>query len=128
MPGRFVIGLGPHLGISEADIEAAVVAALSRYGLDLGACRNLAVLDRRRAEQGLRAFAEHHELRIEFFSSEQLDAVRSVPNPSPLVEALSGIWSVAEAAALLSAGSGRLLVEKQKFPNVTVAVAEVPEG
>jgi cobalt-precorrin 5A hydrolase/precorrin-3B C17-methyltransferase len=53
-----------------------------------------------------------------------------VPNPSEIVRAEVGTPSVAEAAALLSAGAhGELVVEKHKSANATVAVARLtPHG
>ncbi len=53
----------------------------------------------------------------------------AVPTPSPVVLGALGTPSVAEAAALLSAGPGaELALPKRKSAHATVAVARVPPG
>ena len=59
---------------------------------------------------------------VRFFTSSQLAAVE-VPNPSQTVEGHVGTPSVCEAAAILGSDHGRLICEKTKGSNYTVAVA-----
>ena len=58
------------------------------------------------------------------FSREEIATVADPPNPSAWAQRVLGVPGVAEPAALLAADSASLLVEKRKFPNVTVAVAK----
>ena len=58
---------------------------------------------------------------VRFFTAGELAAVE-VPNPSETVARHVGTPSVCEAAAILGSGGGRLLVEKIKGRNWTVAV------
>jgi len=73
-------------------------------------------------EVGLLEFAEQNKLPIQFFTTEELSSVE-VPNPSDKVIEKIGTPSVSEAAAKF-AGNRVLVVEKQKFGNITVAVGE----
>lgn len=57
-----------------------------------------------------------------FFTAGQLSQIE-VPNPSDTVQKHVGTASVSEAAAILGAGQGRLLVPKAKGPNFTLAMA-----
>jgi cobalt-precorrin 5A hydrolase len=50
-------------------------------------------------------------------------AAVAVPTPSPVVAAHVGTPSVAEAAALLSAGADGLLVPKRRSAHATCAIA-----
>ncbi len=59
---------------------------------------------------------------IQFFTAEELASV-TVPNPSETVERHVGTPSVCEAAAILGAGDGQLLVEKVKGKDWTLAIA-----
>lgn len=61
------------------------------------------------------------------FSAEDLERV-DVPHPSGFVHEATGSASVAEAAAVLGSGTGKLVLEKVRHGAVTVAaaVAEVP--
>ena len=49
----------------------------------------------------------------------------TVPNPSTAVGERAGTTSVAEAAAMLAAGTDVLLLPKRTGPGVTVAIAEI---
>ena len=64
---------------------------------------------------------------IQFFTAEELASV-SVPNPSETVERHVGTPSVSEAAAILGAGEGQLLVEKMKGKDWTLAIAISPRN
>ncbi|MGB5686064.1 MAG: cobalamin biosynthesis protein, partial [Candidatus Electrothrix sp.] len=63
-------------------------------------------------------------LPLEFYSPDQLNQVEGVA-ASAVVLRVTGTKAVAEPAAILSSGGGPLLVQKMKFPNVTVAIAEI---
>jgi cobalt-precorrin 5A hydrolase len=81
----------------------------------------------KRQEAGLLAFAERHDIPLRFFESADLNAVAVPSAPSAHALAAIGANGVAEPAALLAAGSGRLLLKKVKSGNVTLAVAEILE-
>jgi len=121
-PRCVVAGIGCARGVSAEEIEAAVRQTLTEQGLAFAALRNLASIDLKREEAGLVEFAQRHGLATEFFSPDQLNQVR-IPNPSEAAFDAVGAWGVAEPAALLSAGSRSLLVEKAKVGRVTVAIA-----
>ncbi len=121
---RLVVGLGLHVGVGCEEIKEAILITLKRFGLSFEECRNLAASETRQDEEGLLEFGRKHGLFIEFFTGRELQTIQpKLANPSKVVYELSGLYGVAEAAALLSAKADRLLVGKQKFPNVTVAIA-----
>jgi len=122
-PKCLVAGIGCTRGVSAEEIEVALRQTLTEQGLAFGALRNLASVDLKREEAGMVAFAQRYGLATEFFSANELNQVR-VPNPSDVAFDAVGAWGVAEPAAVLSAGSERLLVEKAKVGRVTVAVAD----
>ncbi len=63
-----------------------------------------------------------HEAEVVFFTADELAQVE-VPNPSPTVEKHVGTPSVCEAAAILGANHGELIVPKIKGKNWTAALA-----
>ncbi|MGD9224385.1 MAG: cobalamin biosynthesis protein, partial [Desulfobacteraceae bacterium] len=77
-------------------------------------------------ETGLLALSREEKLPILFFSKEELNSVTTVLTPSEAVRRAVGVRSVCEAAAILAAGNGELVVPKQKRRNATVAVARTP--
>jgi cobalamin biosynthesis protein CbiG len=120
---RLVLGLGARVGTPEADLLAAIDAALGMAGLEAAEIAALATVDRRAAEAGVRAAAASHGWPITACAAAELAAI-DVPNPSATVAAAAGTPSVAEAAALLAAGPGAVLIlAKTVFPSSTVAIA-----
>ncbi len=126
-PRCLSVGIGCNRKTPASEIVQAVLDVFSRYRLAPKAIRTLASVDVKEDEAGLREAARWLEAPIFFFSRETLREQR-VPNPSPVVHRYIGVSSVCEAAALMAARNGRLIVEKQKTPNVTVAVAKDGSG
>jgi cobalt-precorrin 5A hydrolase len=119
-----VVGIGCNRGTSTADIAHAVAGTLARHDLDGRAVAGLASIEVKRDEAGLLDFAARLGLPLVFFASDQLNQVEGVSISAAVLKA-TGAKGVAEPAALLAAGPGSLLVvAKEKWPDVTVAVAE----
>ncbi len=53
--------------------------------------------------------------------------MENLPNPSAWAERVLNVAGVAEPSALLASGGRRMLIQKHKFPNVTVAVAKIED-
>ena len=118
-----MLGLGARAGVPEKELAAAIDAALRHAGRSPAEVAGLATLDRRAVEAGIQAVARSHGWPVRGFPAEALAAV-DVPHPSGVVAAVTGTPSVAEAAALLAAGPGAVLIlPKQVFARVTVALA-----
>ncbi|GAA2708456.1 cobalamin biosynthesis protein [Actinoplanes palleronii] len=116
-------GLGARAGTGTAALAAAVRAALVAADVDRAEVTVLATLDRRAAEPAVLALAAESGRRLVAFTAAQLAAV-VVPGASAIVAAAVGTPSVAEAAALLAAGPGAVLVlPKLIVDGVTVALA-----
>jgi len=121
--GELLLGLGARAGVPEDELAAAIGAALQYVGLEPAGIAGLATLDRRAAEDGVQAVARRHGWPITGFAASALADV-DVPHPSATVTTVTGTPSVAEAAALLAAGPGAVLVlPKRVFSRSTVAIA-----
>jgi len=120
-----VAGIGCRRGAPTLDIEAAIRAALERAGLasdSLGCIATIALKD---GEAGLAAAAAKFGLTIVVVPDAELQAAgaRAVTR-SERVAALTGVPSVAEAAALAAAGpSARLISPRLVFGAATCALA-----
>ncbi len=118
------VGIGCIRGASVETITKAITKACQTHNLAPGSIAGLATIDIKGDETGILEYCRIHNLPLKTFSAESLKAL-SVPNPSPVVESEVGTGSVAEAAALLAAGSDELLVTKQiEGKEVTIAVAK----
>jgi len=116
-----VVGVGCSRGCSAEELLALIDTALAELGHP--PVRALATIDLKADEPGLRAATARRAWPVELYSAQALRAV-PVPTPSEAVARHVGTPSVAEAAALLSAGGGGLLVAKRRSNRATCAVAE----
>ncbi|PXX63927.1 cobalt-precorrin 5A hydrolase [Nocardia tenerifensis] len=116
---ELIVGLGLRPGTSAASIVAAVrnVLGINRIG-------GLATIDRRASEPGLLDAAAELEVPIRTYTAAELAEV-PVPHPDSRTLAAVGTRSVAEAAAILAAAGGTLVVPKTTIDGVVVAAALV---
>ena len=120
-----VVGAGCSRGCPVEELLALIGAVLDEAGARPDAVRALATVDRRADEPGMVAAARHHGWPLVTHAPPALSAVE-VPTPSAVVASHVGTASVAEAAALLSAGGDTLLVTKRRSAHATCALAESP--
>jgi cobalt-precorrin 5A hydrolase len=123
-PRTLVVGVGCNRDTPAVEILDFVRALFLRENLSLLSIRNLASIAAKADEAGILKAAEKLDRPVSFFTAEEIDEI-TVPNPSEVVGRHMGVKSVCEAAALKSARRGTLIIEKQKTPNVTLAVARV---
>jgi cobalt-precorrin 5A hydrolase/precorrin-3B C17-methyltransferase len=114
-PPRLWLGLGCERNTSLGLLERLLEQTLRDHGLAEAAVAGLASIDRKGDEPALLQLAAQRGWPLRLFSAAELAAV-AVPNPSSLVAQEMGTASVAEASALLAAGSpgsaGSLTVAK----------------
>ncbi|MFH1983610.1 MAG: cobalt-precorrin 5A hydrolase [Pseudomonadota bacterium] len=122
-PPTLVVGIGCNRGTPEAEIEDLLRETLSLADLAVESICALASVDLKADEVGLLALGRRLGVPVVFFTKTELARVSDVPNPSPAVAEHIGVDSVCEAAAILGADSGRLIVPKRKTRAVTVAIA-----
>jgi cobalt-precorrin 5A hydrolase len=126
-PKNLVVGVGCNRGTSADEITEAIARVLEERGLSPKSVKALATIDAKRDEAGLLEAATRLGVPLTFCDTATLNAVPNVPNPSDAPMKFVGVQGVAEPAALHVSG-GRLVVDKVKSGNVTVAVAEAPPG
>ncbi|XCN71250.1 MAG: cobalt-precorrin 5A hydrolase [Candidatus Electrothrix aestuarii] len=122
-PKALVAGIGCNRNTPTEEIKEALKQACQAHQLARESVRQLASIDLKSDEPGLLAFAQSHNLPLDFYSPEQLNQVEGIEG-SDIVLRITGAKAVAEPAAILGADNGSLLVQKIKSPNVTVAIAE----
>ncbi len=114
-PGRAVVGVALHAGVSTAAVAAAIEEALALGDLPATDVRNLAAAAKASDEPGLTEAALKLGLPVEFYLPAELEAGASA----------TGTTSACETLACLSAGGTQLIVPKHKAPALTVAIAVV---
>ena len=128
-----VAGVGCKRGAPAPDVEAAVRAALARANIDAGALDVIATITTKRDEAGIQAAAEKLGVSVIVVSDADLQTASDrTETRSERVLALTGVPSVAEAAALAAAGpDARLISPRLVVGTATCALAasaQLPRG
>jgi cobalt-precorrin 5A hydrolase len=120
-----VAGIGCRRGAGAPDIEAAIRAALARAGIAAAALQAIATASTKGAEPGIAATAAKLGLSVVLIPDAELKAAGTrVATRSDRVLALTGVPSLAEAAALAAAGpSSRLIASRLVVGAATCALA-----
>ncbi len=124
-PATLVAGIGCNRNTAEKEIQWLLDHVLDSHGLSPHSLNAIATASLKKDEPGLLAVAEACGLPIRFYEKDDLNRVDNIQTPSVMAEKHIGVKSVCEAAALLAAAGGKLIVAKQKTPNVTVAIARI---
>lgn len=119
MTARYAFGLGARRGVAAQDVVELVRRVAQTHDVDLSDAK-LCALESKAQEAGLHEAARELGVELVFLPLAELRA-RKAPaaTHSPRVQALFGVGSVAEAAALVGAGPHSRLVA----PRVTTPVA-----
>jgi len=120
-----VAGIGCRRGAPAPDIEAAIRAALERAGIASAALDVIATTAAKQREAGIAAAAAKLGVTVVLVSQAELQAAGNrTATRSERVLALTGVPSVAEAAALAAAGpSAQLISPRLVIGAVTCALA-----
>lgn len=121
-PKCMVAGIGCNRETGKDEIVKLIRETLLRECISMHSLRALATIDIKKEEAGLLKAARELGLPLLFFSREQIETI-DVPHPSLTVKRHMGVKSVCEAAALLGAGKGELIIPKTKSRNATMALA-----
>ena len=124
-PVTLVAGIGCNRNTPADEIKSLLEEVLATAGLAFMSLKCLASIDVKSDEAGLIELSRECDLPLIFFKRQELNQVINIENPSTVVEKHVGVKSVCEAAAILAARNGTLIVPKQKTKNVTVAIARI---
>ena len=120
-----VAGIGCRRGTSAPDIEAAIRAALANAGMAPDVLTAIATTAAKHDEAGIETAAAHLGVNVVLVAEAELKAAgERTETKSARVLALTGVPSVAEAAALAAAGpSARLISPRLVLGSATCALA-----
>jgi cobalt-precorrin 5A hydrolase len=121
-------GIGCKRGATASDIEAAIHAALASARIEADALDVIATIEAKSAEAGIRTAAAKLGVTLMVVPELELFAANGrVETHSERVAVLSGVGSVAEAAALAAAGpASTLIVPRLIVGAATCALAATP--
>jgi cobalt-precorrin 5A hydrolase len=125
-PPTLVVGVGCNRGTSADEICAEMDAVLEENGLSISSVVRLATIEKKSDEVGLIEAARRKDIPLWWYNNQQInDLAPPFPGRSDVVFKYVGVYGVSEPAAMLAAGTEKLLVTKQKRGNVTISVTHV---
>lgn len=141
IPRCIVAGVGCKKGTPVDKIEHAVQNAFAKAGLRMEALCAVASIDLKKEEAGLQEFCKTRNVPFETYTAEELQAVPGTFLASEFVSGVTGVDNVCERSAVKYASEhatnqgeqllgrqakhGELLLRKQAYAGVTVALAYV---
>ena len=127
-PQDMVLGLGCARGCSVDEVMDLVMSGLSAANINAATIFCAVSLDLKADEPAMHAVAAILGVPFRVFDAATLDAeTPRLANPSDLVFAEIGAHGVCEAASLAATGpAGKLVIEKRKSANATMALAQMP--
>jgi cobalt-precorrin 5A hydrolase len=120
-----VAGVGCRRGTPAPEIEAVVRAALAQAGIAVHALNAIATIAAKHDEAGIETAATHFGVQVVLVPDSELKSASGrTQTKSARVLALTGVPSVAEAAALAAAGpAARLIGPRLAIGAATCALA-----
>jgi cobalt-precorrin 5A hydrolase len=125
-----VAGVGCRKGVQPAEVKAVILAALEQVGIAVSELRLIATIDTKSREKGIEVAASVMRVPLVLVTPADLVAVSTrVATRSERVEALVGVPSVSEAAALAAGGpSARLIAPRIVAGPATCALAQTADA
>lgn len=123
---RVYVGIGARKGVSEEEVMKAYDNCLKSSGIDPSAVAALVSIDIKKSEQGILTFSYKREIPFITYTAEELCSIDGDFAASAFVQSVTGVSNVCERAAAYAAsrnGHEKVLVHKQIYGNVTLAVA-----
>ncbi len=126
-PPSLAVGIGCRRGTKKEEILMAIEDACKTIGRSSQSIGIIGSSIVKETEKGLLEALDSFGLKGTFYTNQQLEHCIYENNltVSTFVEAQIGVGNVCEAAAILAAQNSQLLLTKTKYPNITIAIAQV---
>jgi cobalt-precorrin 5A hydrolase len=123
-PKSLAVGMGCDRGTAQEELDKLLEETFKKHALSVKSVKNISTVDLKNREAGLLAFCERHGWDLVCYTREELVKLKDIiPNPSEMVMKYLKIPGVSEPAAMLTAKTDKLVIEKTKGVMSTLAVA-----
>lgn len=126
LPRIFGIGIGCRRGVSREQVMEAIAGSLRQVGISPKSIRGLYSIELKADEAGIIEAAQTLGIPFHTFSAQAIQNMNEQRGlrPSEYVKEKIGVDGVCEAASLLGTSQGELVLPKQKWNGVTVAISK----
>ncbi len=119
-----IIGIGCKRGVGSIEVKSAINNALKDADISIDRVRLAGTVDLKSNEPGLLHALVKLGIPLRVVSRQEIETCVKDYARSDFVEKKIGVGGVCEPAALISGRKTRLILKKQKFPGVTIAIAQ----
>jgi len=119
-----IIGIGCKKGVSAEAVKKSVHDAIHKAGVSIDRVRLFSTIDIKSEEAGLLQASDELGIPLRVVSKSEIATCSLEYGKSNFVKEKIGVWAVCEPAALIAGRKTQLILKKQKYPGVTVAVAQ----
>ena len=119
-----VIGIGCKRGIRSNEVKEAINNALIVAGVSIDRVRLAGTVDLKANEVGLLSALDELGIPLRVVSRSEIDTCVKDYSKSDFVINKIGVGGVCEPAALISGRKTKLILRKQKYPGITIAIAQ----
>ena len=125
-PKSLALGMGCDKGVAQEQLDQLLEDTFKTHKLSVKSVKNVSTVDLKNREAGLLAFCERRGWELVSYTREELVKLKDIlPNPSEMVMKYLKIPGVSEPAAMMTAKTDQLVVEKTKVPMATLAAARI---
>ena len=118
-----IIGIGCKRGISSTEVKEAISNALNDADISIDRVRLAGTVDLKADEAGLLCALEEMDIPLRVVSRPEIEACAKDYSKSDFVMKKIGVGGVCEPVALISGRKTKLILKKQKYQGVTIAIA-----
>ena len=119
-----IIGIGCKRGIGSTDVKEAIHNALADADVSIDRVRLAGTVDLKANEAGLLRALEELDIPLRLVSRAEIETCAKDYSKSDFVIDKIGVGGVCEPAALISGRKTKLILKKQKYPGITIAIAQ----
>ncbi len=119
-----ILGIGCKRGIGSREVKAAIHNALKDADVSVDRVRLAGTVDLKADEAGLLSALDELGIPLRVVSRPEIDTCVKDYSKSDFVINKIGVGGVCEPAALISGRKTKLILRKQKYPGITIAIAQ----
>ncbi len=119
-----IIGIGCKHGIGSDEVKEAIRNALADADVSIDRVRLVGTVDLKADEPGLLHALEELDIPLRVVSRAEIETCAKDYSKSDFVVEKIGVGGVCEPAALISGRKTKLILMKQKYPGITIAIAQ----
>ncbi|MHC4322497.1 MAG: cobalt-precorrin 5A hydrolase, partial [Planctomycetota bacterium] len=119
-----IIGIGCKRGIGSDEVKEAINSALASVEVSIDRVRLAGTVNLKADEAGLLNALDELGIPLRVVSRPEIDTCAKDYSKSDFVMEKIGVGGVAEPAALISGRKTKLILKRQKYPGITVAIAQ----